>query len=360
MRKRTNFLSTTAAAALFAFCPPLAAQQGLPAPAGAYPVDAVYDGPSDGESYAESSAGGCATCFDGSSRCKLYFLPEYVYMDRTVGNSVTVLVNENAGDAPVFQTNDLKFDNEAGGRFTFGLQCSETAAVELSMMGVYDHLAMATAVGNNNISIPGDLAATTQDFFAADALAIQYDADLTTIELNALAYFAPYHSSFAVIGGMRYLNLTENFAIRSVLDADTGSSTYRIGASNNMIGPQAGVRYLKECGPVVFDLFGKAGIMLNFLEQNTNLTDFNNTAVLRDFGSSDEAASFVGELGFNLGWKLNERILLRGGYRALWIDGYGAAFDQLDFGDVGDAAIPPNSDSRTVYHGANVGVQFTY
>ncbi len=276
-----------------------------------------------------------------------------------------VVEHNSAPPSPQITTGGIDFNYQPGIQATLGIPCQRPwcSALEVGYLGVFNWNASATAQGPNNLAVPGDMGYLAWGLSAAETMQVDYAAALHSGEINAVKCWSdcgssPGHGRFETLVGFRYLALDEAFQIvgraPGVVDA-----MYRVDSSNDLYGVQLGGRYRWTCRPWSAELAGKAGIYGNDANQRQRLVDELgvNDFTMRDAGSHDAAVAFVGELGVSLSYQFSPVWALRGGYRAMWIDGVSLACDQLDFADSLTAGTALFTDGGLLAHGVNLGLE---
>jgi hypothetical protein len=303
-----------------------------------------------------------------------YGQAEALFLERDIRGDeqvVVIDVNRPPGDDVVLRTGDLDFDFESGFRALLGYQLKPCMAVEFVYFGVSDASASATAVGNDNLAVPGDLGLVSLDFFDADIMRVSYSAEMHNFEVNLVGTSpACCHcggccgcgGSASLLAGFRYLNLDEVFNINST-DFDTGTSNYNISTRNNLYGFQIGARWKRCWERLGVDFTGKAGIFANDAKQRQFVTDFGGGPAFPQFflrtprSASSTNVAFVGDLNLSLCYKLTDVWSVRGGYNLMWIEGVGLAPSQLDFTNTPTSGTQTVDSGGVFWHGVNVGVQ---
>ena len=281
-----------------------------------------------------------------------YLVGEILALRLSRARNQALVINEDTGDT-LLTTGDLRYRLEPGVRVTMGVSLNECTTLEASYFGLPDWTARRTVEGDDNLSLPGDIAHTALDFLDADRMTVLYLSELHNVEVNVVR---PVGSSdLSLLAGFRYVGLRERFNINS-FDADSGRSDYDIHTESRLFGAQIGGRLQKQSGRFGLDFVGKAGIFGNDAQQHTFLGDSNNTVVLRDSITHRAGAAFVGEIGLTGKMQLNPRWCLRGGYSALWLEGVVRAPDQLDFTDTSTSGTALIFGSAFL-HGPNIGLE---
>jgi hypothetical protein len=294
---------------------------------------------------------------DGCPR--LYATAEALVLDADLQgpNRALVLdVNLPRGNDALLTTDGLDFGFKPGVRTTFGFQLTPRRAIEFSYLGGFDWGASATVTGNNNLAIPGDLGVSSNQFFMADEMRVDYSAELNGVEINwvkcrrRLLFGTDYETQCLV--GFRHLGWHERFHLRSTDFQDAGSGDYAIRTNNDLFGAQVGAR-VRHPGRLGWIASGKVGVFGNAAEQTQSVTDF--LLTLRSPRTSHARnAAFVADLGILLRWELSRVWSVQGGYNLLWIEGLALSRDQLDFTLPGGTGV--DNGGGAFLHGASVGL----
>jgi hypothetical protein len=288
---------------------------------------------------------------DPASR-RWFFAAGGTLLRRSRQSSAALVIDEDTLST-LLTTDALSFDFEVGPYFNFGLWVTPTSAIEATYYGLNPWEADAVVTGDNNLSLPGDLALATFDFFAADVMSVSYDSDFNNVEVNYRWAPRPI-VSFLV--GVRYLDLRENLNINS-FDIDTGTSDYRIDTYNHMVGGQIGAAVGPQVGRFSGALVGKAGIFGNFAGQNSFVGDRDNQDVLRDAAVRSYGGAFVLEGGLEGAIQVSEAVSVQLGYHVVWLDRVALAAEHIDFTDTATSGLFLNERGDTYYHGARAAVQ---
>jgi len=294
---------------------------------------------------------------DGCPR--LYATAEALVLDADLQgpNRALVLdVNLPPGNDALLTTDGLDFGWKPGVRTTFGFRLTPRRAIEFSYLGGFDWGASATVTGNNNLAIPGDLGVSSNQFFMADEMRVDYSAELNGVEVNwvkcrrRLLFGTDCETQCLV--GFRHLGWHERFNLRATDFQDAGSGNYAIHTNNDLFGAQVGAR-VRHPGRLGWLVSGKVGVFGNGAEQTQSVTDF--LLTLRSPRTSHARnAAFVADLGLLLRWELSRVWSVQGGYNLLWIEGLALSRDQLDFTLPGGMGV--DNGGGAFLHGASVGL----
>lgn len=271
------------------------------------------------------------------------------------GNQPVVVSTEDPNPV-VMMSNDGGLGTQVGPRITFGTLNEENRGWELAYFGLLGGDGSATATGDNNLAIPGDLGLASTNFYNADQISAASAGQLHSFEVNRVWQTG----NWTLLGGFRYLRLWDTYDLQAG-DPDTSASVYHLAAANNLFGGQAGARRTGQLWKMEWDAGGKIGLYGNGASQSQYVTDFPNPEpvyFLRAPVSSDESlASFVGEINLNAGIPLTNWLTARAGYNFLWVEGVALAANQMDFTDTASSGTGTNTTGGVFMHGANVGLE---
>jgi len=289
-----------------------------------------------------------------------YASAEALILDRNNTFTDPLVIDEDNFPNPVLTGDDLNFGAAGGPKLTLGRLADNGAALEAVYFGRNDWVATASVTGNNNRSVPGDLALGTFDFFAVDQIDVTYGSQIDNFELNYVRHF----DGLRLLAGFRYFELDEDFRIAS-FDNDTFLSDYLIDTQNRLYGGQLGAAYslfgsTREGAPWELSAGLKAGVFGNANQQTTLLRDLNNALVLRDLTVEGDSTAFIGEINLNAKVNVWRNLDLVVGYNLLWVEGVALAPYQLDFTDTADSSDFVDSTHGVFYHGVNVGLAATW
>ncbi len=295
-----------------------------------------------------STTPGCdAGC--GSS-CGCLCLPtwtiraEAIIWDRTGGMNVP-LVN-----APVLLgSGDLDFGWRAGPRLTairHGVfqSCWD---VEVSYFGINGWTGTQTIADADNFLTTPAIA-----IGGATPLTATYTASLHNFEINARRMYSDWATWFI---GFRTLQIGETLAT----NIGNGIATHSVSTGNQLYGAQLGldVRLLERDWWYV-NAVGKAGIYSNSADQVTRTAGVGGARPFTTFAGTD--TSFVGELGFNAGYRMTDRLTLLAGYNLLWVSGVALAPNQLAATNITTGVGALDTNGNLFYHGVNMGAQYAW
>lgn len=211
---------------------------------------------------------------------------------------------------------------------------------------------------------PGGFTQTNQQpDLATQAMVWDYATKLYDAELNVR--WNP-SSQVTLLAGFRWVNLGERLV--GTLDPMPSELSnwnfWNTTTTNNLYGFQIGADgKLFERGRFSIGGLVKAGIFDNNAEQTTEVSVIAKRE--RTASASTNHAAFVGETGLHCKYQVTERLSLRAGYEAIWLQGVALAPGQIqrtqtDLRTVSVQAFGVNCDSSVFYHGATAGLEYSF
>jgi hypothetical protein len=302
---------------------------------------------------------GGIVCNDDSPQTKFYVRADSLFLDygrAASGQPVVVRNDPNNSNQVVLRSSDAAVGIQYGPQITFGVHRSACVSWEFSYFGLFGGDGQSTALGNNNLALPGTLGLASIDFFNADRMQVDSSAEMHSFEINRLRHI----DHWTVLAGFRYLRYTDSLRIES-LDQGTDLAEYSLEAENHLFGMQGGLQYKNAVGLLGWHVGGKAGVFGNSASQLQFVTDFPNPNppfFLRSpVEQTQGQAAFVGEVDLGLCYQVSPALRIRGGYRLLWIEGVTLSANQLDFRDVPISEIDMKSGGGMFLHGVTLGVE---
>jgi hypothetical protein len=304
---------------------------------------------------ADEPCDACDTCTNSLSDCKtkkpLWFSADALFLNRSQNFSGNLVLDEDNNLAPVLTGNDLSFGTVGGPRFAGGIGLKDCLSVEGVYFGLHDWSTTGVALGNNNLSIPGDLGLSSFDYFAADTIQVSYGSRIQNVEANLWRSF----DKVDVLGGFRHFGMFDDFRL-ATFDADTFQSDYRIDTRNHLYGGQVGLRLNFVGEYFSFRPEAKFGVLGNSNGQSSTVRDLNNSLLLRDVDVSGRTTSTLSELRLVGDSKLTKYFSVNYGYNLLWVTNLAHAPNQLDFTDTAASSQFLNDSHSVFLHGASVGL----
>lgn len=253
-----------------------------------------------------------------------------IFMAREGSTLQTELVDSNGGGTFFTQSLDHGFD---GGFFI-----DTSILLTENWRGEFCYFGVGNWTATGRLDDPNDLAQISAD--------VRYEANLQSLQWNVAT--DPTLDTTVRIG-IRYLDYSDSFDERFTRPAGANPDVTERSfgeAKNYMFGPQAGVGYGKELGPVWVDGFLNLALLHNSMEQAGPA--YGNSLVVDGvqdprFSVEESDVTYSTEFGANAVIPIFERLQLRVGYRGLKLDD---VFESARQG--GD----PASRSDVSFHGA--------
>ncbi len=296
-----------------------------------------------------------AECYNDQMTHYAYGNFDLFYARRNAGTiKQPVVIDATGAGGTLSTTGDLHFDYEPGIKAQAGYMFSNGIGIETDFWGQWGFSSHNTVNGNNNLSLPGDLALASLAFFDADRIEQVYSSHINNYEINVIMPYA----SFQWLAGFRYLAIDERYNINS-LDLDTGTGDYTILTRNRLYGGQIGARTQWQVERFIFDFEAKGGVFANAAHQDQRVVD-SDGFVLRDASAGERQAAFVGEVSSYLFIPMGSHFTGRLGYTAVWIDELALAPNQLDFTDTPTSGTSIYARRGILIHGFNAGMEFRW
>jgi hypothetical protein len=203
----------------------------------------------------------------------------------------------------------------------------------------------------------------TQDNKAEQMMAWGYTSRLYNTEVNARW---DLWSRVTLLAGFRWINLSEE--LLGTLPPERTVPFWDTEVKNNLYGFQIGAEgELLKRGRFSIGGVGKAGLFDNRAEETTTVSIFR---ILFAESDSTDHVAFVDEIGVHCKYQLTQRLSLRAGYEAIWLQGIALAPGQISETVIhGSGHLPQeiyiqplgvSCGSGVFYHGATAGVEFSF
>lgn len=170
-----------------------------------------------------------------------------------------------------------------------------------------------------------------------------------------------------MLAGFRWLNLRENLVgALSPPTLATEPPFWNTTTSNNLFGFQIGVdgEILKR-GRFSINGLVKAGIYDNNAEQTTAVSVI--AKQVSSASATTNHAAFIGETGLQCKYQVADGLLVRAGYQVIWLEGVALAPGQIQetytttkILENTVQALGVNCNSGVFYHGATVGLEYSF
>lgn len=301
---------------------------------------------------------------------------EWMHLHRNQSSRPIDFTSRDVGGPIVLSTSDLDLGDGHGVRGTYSLLVGPSTALELTYFGGHSWDESATVTGTADLysvfsnfgtfpAVPG----FPQTVDEANVHTIGYSSELHNGEINVRRRWTSancmLHGSYLM--GARYVSLEEWFGYNTQADSG-GSLDYDVDASNDLYGVQFGGEMFVCFSPrfkLGVELEG--GIYGNDASVSTvvNTVDGIVTSTPVNEELTDEDVAFVGEIGAIGLFRVTPRLTIRGGYTLLYMDGVALASDNFNtaapFASFSADRIPRiYNDADVLYHGANLGITWTW
>ena len=273
----------------------------------------------------------------------------WLYMTRAKPSSFPLLID--AGGMTLVDANELDFGWNSGFDVALSRKTRNGANVELRDFQINGWSANFSApfAATNAIAtnLPSDLAGAGVVDYAARSSLYSFEINLVDRSVNN------ERVQFSL--GFRWMEVSENLA--QTFNPAGPPSSFVIDTNNHLYGAQGGIQGVFFDG-ARFNIvgWGKGGLYGNVGDQSTDVST--GGILIATAEARDTVASFVGETGMLLEYKMFPRASLIGGYQLLWISGAALAPDQLpNMGSIAAGLTPTGLDQSTAYyHGLFAGV----
>jgi len=172
-----------------------------------------------------------------------------------------------------------------------------------------------------------------------------------------------------LLAGFRWVQLREE--LEGILEPPTAHGTgsfWDTQPKNNLYGLQVGAEgTLFERGRLSVRCLGKTGLFDDHAEETTLVRM---TRIQFEESGSTDRIAFVGEIGLECKYQVAQRLSLRAGYQAIWLEGVALAPGQIQETYCHyDLAVPQNEyvqsmgvncNSGVFYHGATAGLEYSF
>jgi hypothetical protein len=182
-----------------------------------------------------------------------------------------------------------------------------------------------------------------------------YNSTLSSTEINVRHRTNDW---LVVLAGFRAVELGEEFS--TTFTTGPGTSSYLIDVDNQLYGFQIGAVTNVRNGVWGFDGWAKAGIYGNSADLVTseNLVAMGGGSA--SVAADDSSAAFAGEVGIAALRQLTDRLAVRIGYQAMWLEGVALAPDQLDNVNPSIPLAIVDVDGGAFYHGGFAGLEYLW
>jgi hypothetical protein len=256
------------------------------------------------------------------------------------------LVVDGAG-ATLLDADDIGLSHRGGMRLSAARQIINCRNdIEFEFFFVDQWSALTT------VDTPGAQVLVYGATFGTDPITVGYGNDLYSFELNWRRAWCS--DRLKTLIGFRVMELDENMRI---VDAGSPPDLFQGDVDNHLIGFQIGLEGTIYDGCRLQVEGGlKAGIYHNEADFDAAFPQAGQGAMFR---AARDHTTFAGELWLGANYYVTDRLAVRAGYQAMWIEGVAVLPEQLD-----DLAVPILGDldmgGSPFYHGWYFGAQFDW
>lgn len=287
------------------------------------------------------------------------------------------------------------FRIEPGARVTLAHNLGRDAknrdnTVEVVYLGGFNWSSTAAKTSRDPRELNTTLAlSTVGGFQRSDLQSIRLESDLNSIAFNVRLQRRPHSDKMVLspdgrwsrqmqstfvssfLAGMRYVRATDDFNWQSrlldgdgnLVPADDFIGNYDIDTENNLVGLHVGTDTYWQSPNLRLGMRTQFGVFVNIAEVQSNvliIDDDPQSEVTGTFNRSvnDEAASFIGEMGWSATYQFRPNIACRASYDFMWAQGLAGATRQIDFNFAEAPRV--NFGENIFYQGFSIGVEFVW
>ncbi|MEZ6117284.1 MAG: Lpg1974 family pore-forming outer membrane protein [Pirellulaceae bacterium] len=299
--------------------------------------------------------GGCCTprWFD--------FEASWLYWNREFDDNLA-FSSEGILGPEALSASDLDISNTSGFRITGAYLIGPATNIEATYFGGFNWNSSASAnSGDNLYSVFSDFGTNPFNGFpetdAAYHHSVAFSSELDNGELNVRHRWVSanclVHSSFLV--GVRYFRLADDLIYRT--RTNLSQLNYHVKTDNDLVGVQLGGD-MALCVTPRFKIAGdaKAGLYGAHSKQKT----WAPSVAFSELESASDAA-FVADAGLNGIFRVSPKMAIRAGYQVLFVSGVATAIENFNTNSPLTARTAfVNNNDDVVFHGANVGIEWTW
>lgn len=206
---------------------------------------------------------------------------------------------------------------------------------------------------------PGDFVQLTD--YPDQAMAWEYATKLYNGELSVRRQWG---SRLTMLAGFRWVYLGED--LQGSLPPERAVPFWGITTRNNLYGFQIGSDWkILNRGRFSIDGLVKAGIFDNNAQETTVVSIYR---TMYSGSAATNHLAFLGEIGLQAQYQLTQRLLLKAGYEAIWLQGVALAPAQVPetlchgtpITDVYVQALGIDSSSGLLFHGVTAGFEYAF
>jgi hypothetical protein len=212
----------------------------------------------------------------------------------------------------------------------------------------------------------GDLVRTSQRF---DSLFAENRTSFATIELMYLNRLDTFHngSTLEMMYGVRFISVHDDYLLVGTGGSGSIQSFFINNDVNNyIIGPQLGMRYFRQTGR-----WNVGSQLRGMIAANFQQIDLDGAVINREsarsalffsgqFNDSVSETQFspVGELRFDVGYQVTDKIYLHGGYTATVVGGITRASERVEYVLPASNILNDNKRETFFANGVDFGIVF--
>ncbi len=263
--------------------------------------------------------------------------------DRPVPGTV---VAANPAGTRFSSASDFSFDWEAGPDLGIARRFSGGTILEARYFGV-------DSIDTNTFVTPGNFIGAGFTGPGGTSFTGRYLSMLDSTEINLRR---PVGDRLSLLGGFRWVELKDEMFYKLNGNVATGDYEY----NNRLYGLQLGASFtpIRPGGRWITNLEAKGGVYGNVADGG--IFEYQGNNFIGSFVDSDTTTSFVGELDFTLGYRLNKHVVLRSGYQLLWLDRVALAGDAASRSLLNPSLLRDIDYNDLFYQGATTGIDFTW
>lgn len=311
---------------------------------------------------------GCDHLCDGTGgRCLPRWFDahaEWMYWQRDREEDLA-LSSEGIQGPIALNTNEIDYDFASGYRVTGAYIVGPGTGIEATYFGGFNWEDSAIATSEDNLfSVFSDFGVDPLNGFPETAFGflhtVAMSSEMNNAELNLRRRFisANCHIHSSLLVGIRYFRLREDLVYETF--TEQGDMSYQLKTDNDMVGLQGGGD-LYFCLTPRFKIGAevKAGVYGTHSKQRTNVF-CTSCDPLRERDSASDA-SFLGDAGAIMLYRVTPRFTLRGGYQILYVDGVATAVNNFNTESPFSARDSFIHNTGNVFaHGTNLGFEWTW
>lgn len=238
---------------------------------------------------------------------------------------------------------------------------------QVRYLGLIEWSNTAEAFCPGNLEFPfSDGLNNTVDYQNASYMKGEYNTRFWSAEVNYWYMVTPRRVNWFSVSwvfGFRYLDIHDQFLLKSKGENPIRGSTYKITTKNRMGAVQLGGDFEGNLGAnFTWGIAAKMGAAVNFAQNTTLFKDKNNTSIVKSYNPSDFNLAFLGEIGPFILFNLTKKIIFKASYEAIYLSNVAIALDQITFSEsnVSDLSNKVNISEAFIAYGGYIGLGFDF